>query len=914
MSRPIVSRATMSMTSVKKAKASLFSAQSLLAGHLLTFLLTYILASTLMSLSSATFAAIDIQAPGKVAGHLAYASDRVLVKFKPGVSTAQATSALDRAESVPAVLTRKARFFNTTVVSVSAARADIPAIVKAISAWPDVEYAEPDYLLYAAVRPNDTYFNNLWGLENTGQFSGTPDADIDATEAWDTFTGDASLVVGVIDSGIDYTHPDLAANMWVNPVEIPNNGRDDDGNGYIDDIHGINAITGTGNPMDDNGHGTHCAGTIGAVGNNNRGIAGVAWKVKLMGLKFLDSKGFGFTSDAIEALAYVKTMKTQYGVNIKITSNSWGGYYYSKELADAISASNAAGILFVAAAGNDALNTDIEPHYPSSYQIANVISVASSDHNDALSSFSNYGFTSVDLAAPGSSIYSTIPNNSYAYYSGTSMATPHVAGAAALLLGYWPTLGVAEVKSLLMENVDKVSVFSSRMVSGGRINVRAALGEPNLILENETVSGYRYYLIAGTITAGPNYTIIYPGDVTLVAGQQILLRPGFSVRAGALFHAVIDPSLSGEVRSPACPAGQSCNLDSPSAETELKFEAPDVNGARLVVDSQVQRLTWSALPVALQAYLVAHDATVRDIQQDAEGESIVFATEVALLDEDDNDHSDVYHYVLATDSLSLVSLGIDGHAGNASSDQPRLDGLGRQLIYRSKARNLVPGTQNDFAQLYLYDLALGTMRRLTSTAYRKPSAGDNGQALVAGDWAIFRTEAPDLDSSGPGLYRQHLYDDSREPVGLDPWGQQDPHASHPAANALGSEIVYQRPEDDGSLHIYLTDAAQAERLSLISDPKLGRLEHCCAAISPDGRYITYREQAEQGDAWLHVCSRTACNFERVPWPNDDVLLDLAPQFNDDSSELWWVAPEQGPGLPEVLHKADSPFATELGAR
>ena len=521
---------------VTKDEWGLVSARWLLLVPTLAFLWIFVLAIALMSLSTATLAAIGIQASGKVSGQPAYAPDRILVKFKPGVSTTQAMNALARAENVPAVLSRKARFFDTTVVSVSAPRADIPAIVKAVSAWPDVEYAEPDYLLYAAVRPNDTYFNNLWGLENTGQFSGTPDADIDATEAWDTFTGDASLVVGVIDSGIDYTHPDLAANMWVNPGEIPSNGRDDDGNGYIDDIHGINTITGTGNPMDDNGHGTHCAGTIGAVSNNNRGVAGVAWKVKLMGLKFLDSKGSGWTSDAIEALAYAKTMKTQYGVNIKITSNSWGGYVYSKELADAISASNAAGILFVAAAGNDALNTDDKPHYPSSLQIANVISVASSDHNDALSAFSNYGLISVDLAAPGSGIYSTIPNNSYAYYSGTSMATPHVAGAAALLWGYRPTLGVAEVKSLLMENVDKVSAFANRMVSGGRLNVRAVLGEPNLILENETVSGYRNYLVAGTITAGPNYTIIYPGDVTFVAGQHIRLRPGFSVQVGGQCH------------------------------------------------------------------------------------------------------------------------------------------------------------------------------------------------------------------------------------------------------------------------------------------------------------------------------------------------------------------------------------------
>ncbi|WP_120796899.1 S8 family serine peptidase [Thiocapsa rosea] len=435
----------------------------------------FILAFALCMLSKAISAAIDIHPSGGAAGPPAFAEDRVLVKFKPGLSAAQVTDALARAHKIPAVLTRKARFFDTTVVGVSAAKTDIPIIVKAIAAWPEVEYAEPDYVVHAAVLPNDTMFSSLWGLRNTGQTGGTPGADINATEAWDTFTGDATVVVGVIDTGIDYNHPDLAANMWVNPGEIPGNGIDDDGNGYIDDIHGINAITGSGNPMDDQSHGTHCAGTIGAVGNNSRGVVGVAWNVKLMALKFLDAGGYGYTSDAVEALEYATRMKTDYNVNIKITSNSWGGGGYSQSLADAITASDAAGILFVAAAGNSSVDTDTYPHYPSSFQIPNVISVASSDHMDALSWFSNYGATSVHLAAPGSDIYSTVPGNSYASYSGTSMATPHVAGAAALLWGYEPGFSLADVKSTLLNTVDTGAAFIGRTVTGGRLNLKSAL-------------------------------------------------------------------------------------------------------------------------------------------------------------------------------------------------------------------------------------------------------------------------------------------------------------------------------------------------------------------------------------------------------------------------------------------------------
>ena len=405
-----------------------------------------------------------------------FAQDRILVKFKPSVTTTRGADVLSRARAIPATLSVRARYFDTNIVSVRAATTDIPNLVEQVAALPEVAHAEPDYVVYANGRPDDTHFGSLWGLENIGQSGGTAGADISAVAAWDQATGDGSLVVGVIDTGIDYNHPDLAANMWVNPGEIAGNGIDDDGNGYVDDVHGINAITGSGDPMDDHSHGTHCAGTIGAVGNNGRGVVGVAWDVKLMALKFLGASGSGFTSDAIEALAYATDMKSNYGVNIRITSNSWGGGGYSQSLADAIAASNAAGMLFVAAAGNDALDNDINPHYPSSYGAANVISVASSDRNDNSSWFSNYGATSVDLAAPGSAIYSTVPGGGYSTKSGTSMATPHVAGAAALLWGHQPNLSVADVKATLLQTVDPLDAFSGRVLTGGRLNVQAALG------------------------------------------------------------------------------------------------------------------------------------------------------------------------------------------------------------------------------------------------------------------------------------------------------------------------------------------------------------------------------------------------------------------------------------------------------
>ncbi|MFE8033915.1 3-coathanger stack domain-containing protein, partial [Thiohalocapsa marina] len=427
------------------------------------------------------------------------------------------------------------------------------------------------------------------------------------------------------------------------------------------------------------------------------------------------------------------------------------------------------------------------------------------------------------------------------------------------------------------------------------------------VLEDRTVTGPETVTASGSITAGNGYTIAAGGDVTFTAAQQIRLQPGFRVQAGGQFRAAIDPTLASRALASVCATRQTTATDSSVTDSVIAGSAGNAAEDPIVLPPRAQRLTWSALPAGLQAHLLAHEATVHDAQQDANGETIVFATDTALLALDNNAHSDIYHYAVPSEHLTLLSLGHDGQAGNAPSDQPRLDGHGQQLIYRSTASNLVTGTQNAYAQLYQHDLVMMTTRRLTTTDLGEPVNGDNGQALVAGDWAIFRTEATDLHPEGPGLYRQHLYHGTREPVGLSAWGQQDPNASRPAADATGNAIVYQRPEDDGSLHIYLTDAVQAERLSLLSDPDLGQLNHCCATISPDSRYFAYREQDEQGDAWLHVCNRSQCNYRRLPWPADEALQDLSPAFNEEGSELWWIAPEQGPGLPEVLHQVENPL-------
>ncbi len=345
-----------------------------------------------------------------------------------------------------------------------------PDLVSSVLATnPFIAAFEQDVVHQFNVMPNDPQVGQLWGLENSGQTGGASDADIDAAAAWGISTGSRNIVVAVIDTGVDWRHPDLAANLWVNPGETPN-GLDDDGNGLVDDVYGYNFAANTGDPMDDNGHGTHVAGTIAAVGNNGVGVTGINWSGSIMALKFLRADGSGTTSDAIRAINYATMQRVRFGVNVRVMNMSWGGGGFSSALRDAIQAAGDAGILAVAAAGNSARNNDLAPQYPSSYEVSTLVAVAATDHRDQLASFSNYGAASVDLAAPGVSILSTYPNNRYVALSGTSMATPHVAGVAALAWSVAPNATVAEIKNALLGGVDQLASLRGKVLSGGRLN------------------------------------------------------------------------------------------------------------------------------------------------------------------------------------------------------------------------------------------------------------------------------------------------------------------------------------------------------------------------------------------------------------------------------------------------------------
>ena len=381
---------------------------------------------------------------------------RVLVRFASDASPAQRAQMRARAdvERDATLAVRGLELVDPEPgVSVGAAVADLERM-------DGVLYAEPDRVLHQSATPDDPLLSYEWGL-----------ISIRAPEAWDVTTGSSQVTVAVVDTGIDAAHPDLSPNLWTNPGESgagrEANGLDDDGNGRIDDVHGWDFVNADAQPQDGNGHGTHVSGTIAARGNDAAGVAGVSWSSAIMPLRVLDDSGSGYVSDAVTAYAYAARS------GARVVNASLGGDRFSRAEHDAIAAAPDA--LFVVAAGNDGANTDATPAYPCDYDLANVVCVAASDRDDALASFSNYGATNVDLAAPGVDIASTWPGGRYALLSGTSMAAPHVTGAAALVLAHNGALTVAGLRAALLSSAHPVPALAGRVGTGGRLDVAAAL-------------------------------------------------------------------------------------------------------------------------------------------------------------------------------------------------------------------------------------------------------------------------------------------------------------------------------------------------------------------------------------------------------------------------------------------------------
>ena len=397
-----------------------------------------------------------------------FVPNEVLVKFRPEASKARRNKVLAGRSG------RVLRHFETLDIDHVALPdgTDVQSAVQNFLARGEVLLAQPNYIRHvdADAPPNEPAWleNQLWGL-----------LKIQAQPAWLQFGGgNGSVVLADIDTGVNYNHPDLAPNIWQNPGEIPGNGIDDDDNGYIDDVHGIDTVNHDSDPMDDYGHGTHTSGTMAAAGNNGAGVTGVSWNAKIIVCKFLDQNGSGEDSGAIECLNYLIALKRR-GVNIRATNCSWGGKLapedeFPSALKAAFEAAGAENILSVCSAGNDGTDNDAVPNYPASFDSACIVAVAASDQGDNRAWFSEYGATSVDLAAPGVDIFSTVPAG-YGNLSGTSMSTPHVTGAVALLAQINPGASAATIKSLLLNNVDVLPQWSGLTVSGGRLNLfRAA--------------------------------------------------------------------------------------------------------------------------------------------------------------------------------------------------------------------------------------------------------------------------------------------------------------------------------------------------------------------------------------------------------------------------------------------------------
>jgi molybdopterin synthase catalytic subunit len=421
----------------------------------------------------------------------------VLVRFKPGVpeSTKSALRVGMQAVSLH-------KYTLVPGLELIDSPLGFSRAINALRKDPNVLYAEPDRVMRAQVLPNDPMFSSLWGLNNANNF------DIDGPAGWDITTGDPNFVVADIDTGTQLDHPDLAANIWTNPGEIPGNGIDDDGDGYVDDVHGYDFFSNDGDPTDEHGHGTHTAGTIGAVGNNGAGVCGVNWHCKLMTLRFLGPSGSGSSADAIRALEYC-VLK-----GVKVSNNSYGGDGFEQAFMDAIEATKSVGHIFCAAAGNANNNNDLNPFYPAGYTNDNVISVAAVDSNGNRAGFSNYGATTVQLGGPGVGIISTYPTNTYASLSGTSMATPHVAGVVALVYSHFPTWTYTQVRNRVLSTTKPTASLAGLTVTGGMVDAYNALVDTAPLVAITSPTNGASIVQGSSITFTGSATDAQDGDLT----------------------------------------------------------------------------------------------------------------------------------------------------------------------------------------------------------------------------------------------------------------------------------------------------------------------------------------------------------------------------------------------------------------
>ncbi|MGZ3537902.1 MAG: S8 family serine peptidase [Thermodesulfobacteriota bacterium] len=701
--------------------------------YLAEWAIIFILTMFVLLLESTTWAytgKVKFNASGKQKNN--YEDGSVIVKFKPSTPAEirdyiHRRHGSEKIKEFPSLNIHHVRFKK----GMSVKRA-----IAIYQAEPDVEYAEPNYLVTIQTVPNDFYFNYLWGLSNTGQTGGTAGADIDASRAWDITNGSNDVIIAVIDTGVDYTHSDLSQNIWVNLAEYNGApGVDDDGNGYIDDAYGINTFDHVNGPMDDHGHGTHVAGTIGALGNNAMGVAGVNWNVKIIPCKFLGSDGYGYTDGAIECLEYIRALKEK-GINIIATNNSWGGGGYSQALYDAIDAQRKSDILFIAAAGNDNADNDQYDFYPAGYSLPNLLAVAATDPSDLKAWFSNYGRRTVHVGTPGLDIVSLratgtdmygdgnhfIPpgNSSAQYYkaSGTSMATPHVTGLAALIKSQNPSRSWIEIKNLILSGAEDETPFYGGTIAG-RINAYNSLTCTQKPVFSALEFSTSFQVGAPILLSALSINCEFPvGPVTVTAssGEVINLKddgvPPDLVAGDGIFSASWTPTtqfsyltFSSPIGKEIVPAPSILTNSLPNGLTNTSYSQT------LQASGGVPSYTWSIYSGSLPEGLSLNSATGKISGTPSKTGTYSFMIKVT-------DSRTSFVMKLFSITVKEVDLIITSVSGPTSA------GLGEQIAVTATVKNQGTGDSGGFyASVYLStDPTINTSDRAITTFYVSPLA------------------------------------------------------------------------------------------------------------------------------------------------------------------------------------------------
>lgn len=729
-----------------------------------------------------------------------HAPGEVLVKLRPVPAGRVAMPASDRAAGLIEGAVHEAELTEDGWQQLRLPRGmSVEEALARLGRMPEVEHAEPN-IRYSIPRPQsgasrppgdgrgampagdpapgltDPLYPRLYGLDRIG-----------AAEAWNFTKGSNTVVIAILDSGIDYTHPDLAANVWVNPGEIPGNRIDDDRNGFVDDVHGVNVVASSpdapGNPIDRGGHGTHVAGTIGAVAENGVGVVGVNWNVKILSVRVAREVDSALTGDIVRGLDYLTQMKRR-GVNIVACNHSWGGLWPSMPLGDAFARLAAAGVINVCGVGNQRTDHQRLAYYPNEYGLPGMIRVAASEWNDRLVDFTDFSRHTVEIAAPGDHIWSTLPDGGYASWSGTSMATPHVTGALGLMFSIRPDLTPEQARLLLMHSADPLPGFDrDRLLGGGRLNVGKAvrwLAEgrplptapprtpPPLTVESVSRSPEGFEgsgsSSAPSLSADGRFVAFASTSTNLVAGDTnsaldvILLdrATGRRVRVsegaeGIGNGASTSPVVSGDGRVVVF------------ATIARNLHPDDTNALRdlLAWDRESGAMDWvsrpepGADPGISQAPVVSHD-----------GRWVAFESSAALVGSDVNSSADIYLRDRETGSLTLVSIGLSGAAGSGVSTSPSISADGRFIAFVSSASDLVPEASNGQVHVYVRDRVNGTTERVSVATSGEQAAAGSARPRISGDgrFVAFQNTASNLDPVGTGAGAKIFLRDRQEKV------------------------------------------------------------------------------------------------------------------------------------------------------